>query len=98
MQWEDFGEFSLGEDDLTCAGRELRSEVNSGHVEKEVPDGKSQWGEPDEDIQKRGNENTISATKTIIRAFDQWRSDTNRDSSLTIAGMTNFNMTKVVSA
>jgi len=49
----------LGEDDLTLAGRELRNNLNSGQREMEVPDGESQWGEPDDDTKQKGNENSI---------------------------------------
>jgi hypothetical protein len=33
-----------------------------------------------------------------MRAFEQWRSDTKQDTSLPLVGMTDFSMTKVVSA
>ena len=75
----------LGEDDLTLAGRELRNNLNSGQRVTEVPDRESRWGEPDDDTEQNENENTEKATKTAVRAFEQWRSDTKQDTSLPCA-------------
>jgi hypothetical protein len=81
------------EDDRTLAGRELRNNLNSGEREKEVPDDESRWGEPDDDTKHIENENTeIKATKTAMRAFEQWRSDTKQDTSLPLVGMTDFSI------
>ena len=75
----------LGEDDLTLAGGELRNNLNSGQRETEVPDGESRWGGPDDGTKHKENENTEKATKTAMRAFEQWRSDTKHDTSLPCA-------------
>jgi hypothetical protein len=40
---------------------------------------------PDDDTQQKGNETTEKATKTVMRAFEQWRSDTKQDTSLPCA-------------
>jgi hypothetical protein len=111
-QWEQFGlsqaelfnelqddDYVLvGEDDLTLAGRrELQNTLNSGQRETEVPDGVSRWGEQDDDTEQEENGNTEKATKTAMRAFEQWRSDTKKDRSLSLAGMADFDLAKLVS-
>ena len=78
----------------------MNSEITStsGERETEVLDGESLWGEPDDDTKQKGNENTEKATKSVMRAFEPWRSDTKQDTSLPLVGMTDFSMAKVVSA
>jgi hypothetical protein len=64
--------------------RAVNSEITSTsrQRETEVLDGESRWGEPGEDTQQKGNVNTEKATKTaMMRAFEQWRSDTKQDTS-----------------
>ena len=79
--------------------RAVNSEITSTsrQRETEVLDGESRWGAPDDATQQKGNENTEKATKTAMRAFEQWRSDTKQDTSL-LVGITDLRMAKVVSA
>ena len=65
----------------------MNSEITSTsrQRETEVLDGESRWGEPEDDTQQKGNENTEKATKTAMRTFEQWRSDTKQDTNLPCA-------------
>jgi hypothetical protein len=87
------------DDDLTRTGRELLNTLNSSHIETEVPDGVSRWGEPDdEQTKEKGRDSTAKATASAMKAFQQWRIDTKRNAELPLAGMKDFDMAKVMKA